>query len=126
VSPGKRRVHESLICWRILIVYTPGWVVVGRLQEDLIHPRTAPKFFFGVNIYFFFCSSDRDFYSGGDGVSQVYTYIPKIQKKKLYKTLLSSILHFALNIGRISAQPHMLLFVICFSGQGRIAAMVNF
>jgi hypothetical protein len=30
----------------------------------------------------FFCNSDRDFYSENNSVSEVYTYIPKIQKKK--------------------------------------------
>jgi hypothetical protein len=37
------------------------------------------------------------------------------KKKKCKKTLLSSMFHFALNIGGISAQSHILLFVICFS-----------
>jgi hypothetical protein len=31
----------------------------------------------------FLNSSDRDFYSKKNSVSQVYTYLPKIQKKKL-------------------------------------------
>jgi hypothetical protein len=64
---------------------------------------------------FFFSNSDRDFYSENNNVSQVYTYIPKIHKKKRKKTLLSSMFQFALNIGGIFAQSHMLLFVICFS-----------
>jgi hypothetical protein len=44
-----------------------------------------------------------------------HKYIPKIHTKKCKKTLLSSMFNFALNIGDISAQSHMLLFVICFS-----------
>jgi hypothetical protein len=39
----------------------------------------------------------------------------KNSQKKCKKTLLSSMFHFALNIGGISAQSHILLFVICFS-----------
>jgi Asp-tRNA(Asn)/Glu-tRNA(Gln) amidotransferase B subunit len=30
-----------------------------------------------------FCNSNRDFYSENNNVSQVYTYIPKVQKKKM-------------------------------------------
>jgi hypothetical protein len=39
----------------------------------------------------------------------------KLTKKKCRKRLLSSMFHFALNIGGISAQSHMLLFVTYFS-----------
>jgi hypothetical protein len=44
-----------------------------------------------------------------------FKYQKFTKKKKCKKTLLSSMFHFALNIGGISAQSHMLLFVICFS-----------
>jgi hypothetical protein len=39
----------------------------------------------------------------------------KFTKKKCKKSLLSSMFHFAVNTGGVSAQSHMLLFVICFS-----------
>jgi hypothetical protein len=41
----------------------------------------------------FFSNSDRDFNSENNNVSQVYT------KKKCKKSLLSSMFHFAINIG---------------------------
>jgi hypothetical protein len=43
-----------------------------------------------------------------------YTLTYQKYKKKIVKTLLSSILNFALIIGRISAQSHMLLFIELF------------
>jgi hypothetical protein len=39
----------------------------------------------------------------------------KFTKKKCKEMLLSSMFHFALNIGGIFVQSYMLLFVICFS-----------
>jgi hypothetical protein len=65
------------------------------------------KNIFFMGTHFFFSNSNRDFYSQNNNVSQeVYTYIPKIQKKKIKKRYyrLYSIL-----------QSHMLLFLICFS-----------
>jgi hypothetical protein len=63
---------------------------VNRLQENLINLYIAPRasrlncqffFFFKYKHIHFFIISDRDFYSENNNVSQVYTYIPKIQKK---------------------------------------------
>jgi hypothetical protein len=67
-----------------------------------------------MGLHIFFSNSDRDFYSENNSVSQVYLNT-KNSQKKCKITLLWSMLHFALNIGGISAQSHILLFVICFS-----------
>jgi hypothetical protein len=45
-----------------------------------------------------------------------YQKYKKKVKKKATVVYVQTALHFALNIGGISAQSHMLLFVICFSG----------
>jgi hypothetical protein len=37
-----RRVHDSVVCRRILIICAPGWMVVGRLQNGLINLSMAP------------------------------------------------------------------------------------
>jgi hypothetical protein len=39
--------------------------------------------FFQMRAHNFFNNSDRNFYCEENNISQVYTYIPKIQKKKL-------------------------------------------
>jgi hypothetical protein len=74
-------------------------MVVNRLQKGLVNSRITSRasrlscqfFFFKFEHIFF---SDRDFYSENNNVSQVYTYKPKISKKKSKKktTLLSSML----------------------------------
>jgi hypothetical protein len=51
----------------------------------------------------FFNNTDRDFYCEKNQVSQVYTYIPKIQKKIL-KTLLSSMI----NLSSVKSTPRSL------------------
>jgi hypothetical protein len=38
--------------------------------------------FFQVGLHIFFSGSDGDFYSENNNVSQIYTQIPKIYKKK--------------------------------------------
>jgi hypothetical protein len=57
-------------------------MVVNRLQNGLINSSIAPwasrvncqKKFFQMRLhFFFFCNSDRDFYSENNNVSQVYT-----------------------------------------------------
>jgi hypothetical protein len=64
---------------------------MNRLQKGLINSRIAlraswlncqKKCLMGTH-NFFFSNSNRDFYSKNNNVSQVYTYIPKIQKKKI-------------------------------------------
>jgi hypothetical protein len=76
----KRRVHGCLIDRSILIIYTPGWMVVGRLQDGLINSRMAPgasrlncqNIFFQMGLHtFFFSGSDRDFNFENNNVSQV-------------------------------------------------------
>jgi hypothetical protein len=97
-------------------------MVMNKLQKGLINSCIAlrasrlncQKKFFKWEHIIFFSNSNRDFYSENNNVSH-YTLTYQKYKKKLQKTLLSSILHLALIIGRISAQSHMLLFVICFS-----------
>jgi hypothetical protein len=75
-------------------------MVVNRLLETLINSHIAPKAsrldcqkknFSNANT-FFLDNSDRGFYCEKNNVSQIYTYIPKIQKK-VKKTLLSSMLN---------------------------------
>jgi hypothetical protein len=96
-------------------------MVVNRLQNGLINLSIAPwvsrvncqKFFFQMGLHIFFSNSDRDFYSENN--TSIHLNTKNSQKKKCKKTLISSLFHFALNIGGISAQSHMLLFVNCFS-----------
>jgi hypothetical protein len=66
---------------------------MNRLQKGLINSRIAlralrlncqKKMFLNRNAYFFFSNSNRNFYSENNNVSQVYTYIPKIQKNIQY------------------------------------------
>jgi hypothetical protein len=65
-------------------------MVVNRLQNGLINSCVAPRasmvncqniFFSNANTYFFFSNSDRDFYSENNNISQLYSYITKIQKR---------------------------------------------
>jgi hypothetical protein len=68
-------------------------MVVNGLQNGLINSSIAPlasrvncqNIFFQMGLYIFFSNSDRDFYSENNNVSQVYTVIPKIHKKKCKK-----------------------------------------
>jgi hypothetical protein len=57
-------------------------MVMNRLQKGLINSRIfkakLSKYFFSNANTTFFSNSDRDFYSENNNV---YTYIPKIQKK---------------------------------------------
>jgi hypothetical protein len=59
------------------------------------------KYFFQMRRHSFFSNSDIYFYSENNNVSQVYTYITKIQKKILENVYA---LHFGLNIAGIFAQ----------------------
>jgi hypothetical protein len=72
------------------------------------------KYFFSNGITYFFLVILIEIFILKTTMYYKYTlkYVPKIHKKKKQ---LSSMFHFALNIGGISAQFHMLLFVICFS-----------
>jgi hypothetical protein len=64
-------------------------MVMNRLQKDLINACIAlrasslnsKKKINKWEHIFFFSNYNRDFYSENSNVSQVYTYIPKIQKK---------------------------------------------
>jgi hypothetical protein len=67
-------------------------MALNRLQKAVINSHIDPrasglngqKSFFQMRTHnFFFNTSDGDFYSKKNSVSQVYTYLPKIQKKKL-------------------------------------------
>jgi hypothetical protein len=77
----RRRVRGSVVCRNILIVCTPNWMVVGRLQNGLVSSSIAPwasrvncqNIFFLMGLHIFFSNSDRDFYSENKNVSQVYT-----------------------------------------------------
>jgi hypothetical protein len=61
---------------------------LNRLQKALINSHIDPRvsglncqnIFFQMRTHNFFNTSDRDFYSKKNSVSQVYTYLPKIQK----------------------------------------------
>jgi hypothetical protein len=63
-------------------------MALNRLQKALINSHTGPRatglncqnIFFQMRTHNFFNTSDRDFYSEKNSVSQVYTYLPKIQK----------------------------------------------
>jgi hypothetical protein len=66
--------------------------------------KLSKYFFFKCEHILFFSNSDSDFYSENNNVSQVYTYITKIQKKSLKNATIAYALHFALNIGDIFAQ----------------------
>jgi hypothetical protein len=65
-------------------------MALNRLQNALINSHIGPsrasglncqKNFFQMQADNFFNTSDRDFYSKENSVSQVYTCLPKIQKK---------------------------------------------
>jgi hypothetical protein len=64
-------------------------MVGNRLQKGLINSCTAPRasmvncqnIFFQIRTYTFFLEILIDFYSENNNVSQIYTYITKIQKK---------------------------------------------
>jgi hypothetical protein len=69
-------------------------MALNRLQKALINSHIGPRasglnyqnIFFQMQTHNFFNTFDRDFYSKENSVSQVYTYLPKIQKtvKKCY------------------------------------------
>jgi hypothetical protein len=88
-------------------------MVVNRLQNGLINSSIAPwasrvncqNIFFSNKITYFFLVILIDIFILKTTMYHKYTL--KYQK---YQNV-----HFALNIGGISAQSHMLLFVICFS-----------
>jgi hypothetical protein len=74
------------------------------------------KYFFSNGITYFFLVILIEIFILKTTVYHKYTLkYQKFTKKKSKKTLISSMFHFAVNIGGISAQSHMLLFVICFS-----------
>jgi hypothetical protein len=107
----RRRVHNSVIYRKISTICTPNLMAVNRLQNGLINSSIAP-WASRVNCQNIF------FQMGNNKTTMYHNYTLKYQKftkKNCKKTLLSSMFHFALNIGGISAQSHMLLFVICFS-----------
>jgi hypothetical protein len=80
-------------------------MALNRLQKALIDSHIGPRasglncqifFFFQMRTNNFFNSSDRDFYSKKNSVSQVYTYLPKIKKKvkkRYYRRCLNCALH---------------------------------
>jgi hypothetical protein len=74
------------------------------------------KYFFSNGITYFFLVILIEIFILKTTVYHKYTLkYQKFTKKNVKKTLISSTFHFALNIGGISAQSHMLLFVTCFS-----------
>jgi hypothetical protein len=81
-------------------------MVVNRLQNGLINSSIA--------LWASRLDCQNIFVLNGITYFFLVILIPKIHKKNCKKTLLS-MFHFELNIGGISAQSHMLLFVICFS-----------
>jgi hypothetical protein len=62
VSPKRRRVHNSGIYRKILIICTPNLMVVNRLQNGLINSSIAPwtskvncqNIFFQMGLHIFF------------------------------------------------------------------------
>jgi hypothetical protein len=64
-------------------------MALNRLQKAVINSHIDPRasglncqnIFFQMRTHNFFNTSGRDFYSKKNSVSQVYTYLPKIQKK---------------------------------------------
>jgi hypothetical protein len=81
-------------------------MVVNRLQNGLINSCVDPRasmvncpniFFKCVYVHSFFSNSDIYFYSENNNVSQVYTYITKIQKKILENVYA---LYFGLNFAQ--------------------------
>jgi hypothetical protein len=81
--------------------------------------KLSKYFFFKCEQILFFSNSDKDFYSEKNNVSQVYTYITKIQKTYFKNATITYALHFALNIGGIFAQSlcYYLSFVFPFQRQ---------
>jgi hypothetical protein len=108
-------------------------MVVNRLQNGLINSSIAPLasrvncqkiFFFKWDYIFFLVILIEIFILKTRIVTSIHLNTKNSQKKKCKKTLLSSMFHFALNIGGISAQSHMLLFVICFSSYLNLVIML--
>jgi hypothetical protein len=66
-------------------------MALNRLQKALIFSHIGPRtsglncqnIFFQMRTHNFFKTSGKDFYSKKNSISQVYTYLPKNQKKKL-------------------------------------------
>jgi hypothetical protein len=107
-------------------------MVVNRLQNGLINSSIAPLasrvncqnvFFFKWDYIFFLVILIEIFILKTRIVTSIHLNTKNSQKKNV-KTLLSSMFHFALNIGGISAQSHMLLFVICFSSYLNLVIML--
>jgi hypothetical protein len=99
-------------------------MVVNRLQNGQINSSIAlwtsrvncQNIFFQMGLHNFYLVILIEILILKTTMYHKYTLkYQKFTKKKCKKTLLSSMFHFALNIGSISAQSHMLLFVICFS-----------
>jgi hypothetical protein len=98
-------------------------MVVNRLQNGLMNLSIAPwvsrvncQNIFFQRGYIFFLVILIEIFILKTTVYHKYTLkYQKFTKKKCKKSLISSMFHFALNIGGISAQFHMLSFVICFS-----------
>jgi hypothetical protein len=93
-------------------------MALNRLQKAVINSHKDPRasglngqnIFFQIRTHNFFNTSDGDFYSKKNGVSQVYTYLPKIQKKSK-KIPLSSML----KLRSVRAILNVITYVICFS-----------
>jgi hypothetical protein len=74
------------------------------------------KYFFSNGITYFFLVILIEIFILKTTMYHKYTLkYQKFTKKKLKNATIVYVLCFALNIGGISAQSHMLLFVICFS-----------
>jgi hypothetical protein len=73
-------------------------MALNWLQKALINSHIGPRaaglncqnIFFQMRTHTFLNTSDRDVYSKKNSVSQVYTYLPKIQKKLKNATIVDA------------------------------------
>jgi hypothetical protein len=97
-------------------------MVVNRLQNGLINSSIAPwtsrincqNIFFQMGLHIFFSNSDRYFDSENNNITSIHLNTKNSQKKNVKNATIVYV-PFCANIGGISRQSHMLLFVICFS-----------
>jgi glutathionylspermidine synthase len=70
-------------------------MALNRLQKAVINSHidsrasglNGQNIFFQMRTHHFFNTSDGDFYSKKNSVSQVYTYLPKFKKKLKISTI---------------------------------------
>jgi hypothetical protein len=109
-------------------------MVVNRLQNGLINSSISPwasrincqNIFFSNKItYFFLVILIEIFILKTTMYHKCTLKYQKFTKKKNVKKCYYRLFHFALNIGDIFAQSHMLLFVICFSSYLNLVITYN-